>query len=140
MHSNADRCALFVECCPRPAVPNDDLRRLSEELLHVKDGPFRVSPLKGSATIVLQVTILEHPSLNSLREKMEQLHPDVVYCTGGYSPNRDLLNAEQSPLSFAEEASDRLPCLTPQDLTNLLEEIHIKILYIDAPLATQQGE
>ena len=84
---------------------------------------------------------MPHPSLEDLKRRLAAVKPHIVYLTGGFSPYRDLLNAQQNPLSFAELKADGQPS-GRNDVPALVHVFHgaeIETLYIDAPLTPTQG-
>lgn len=98
--------------------PCTELRNLDEEQTHV--------------------SVLEHPTLTSLKSQILELEPQIVYCCGRFTPDKNLLHGQLSPLSFQDGSPS-----TEEEVTSFVEVFNrsgVQLLYLDAPLSPAEGD
>lgn len=106
------------------------------------DDQFEISPcseLRDLDEEQIQLSVLEHPTLTSLKSQILELEPQIVYCCGRFTPDKDFLHGQLSPLSF----QDGSPSTEEDEVTSFVEVFNrsgVQLLYVDAPLSPAEGD
>eukprot|EP00210_Caulerpa_lentillifera_P002749 g2628.t1 len=84
------------------------------------------------------IHLLKHPTVEELHSEIVQLRPEIVYCFGGISPDRDLLNGQLTPLSFQDASPTSASGEEIQTLVEIFQGLEVPLLYFDAPLSPSE--